>query len=97
MQHWSRYLINRPDTLFGVCEGIGQDFGFNALYLRVGLAVMMLWSPVVVFASYATLAVGVGLSRWTFPDRHHADVAKLATESILPMGHNDSEVARLAA
>jgi phage shock protein PspC (stress-responsive transcriptional regulator) len=92
---WSRYLINRPDTLFGVCEGVGQDFGFNPLYLRI--AVMMLWSPVAVFASYATLAVGVGLSRWMVPDRHRGRIGATTPGSTLLVGENDRELAQLAA
>ena len=28
-------LFTRNDTLLGICEGIGEDFGFNANYLRV--------------------------------------------------------------
>ena len=28
----------RPHTIFGVCEAIGEDFGFNPTFLRVPLA-----------------------------------------------------------
>ena len=27
----------RNDTILGVCEAIGQDFGFNPLWLRLGV------------------------------------------------------------
>lgn len=63
--YWS--LFNRPDTLFGVCEGVGRDFGFNPNYLRVALAVSMIWNPVAVLAAYALLGVAVAVSRWVAP------------------------------
>ena len=63
--YWS--LFNRPDTLFGVCEGVGQDLGINPNLLRVTLAVAMIWNPIAVLATYALLGVGVMVSRWIAP------------------------------
>lgn len=57
----------RNDTFLGVCEAIGQDLGFNANFLRVPLAVLILWNPLVVIASYLVLGCAVALSRWLFP------------------------------
>src|SRR3546814_1112596 len=28
-------LFRRRDTFFGICEAVGQDFGFNPLWLRL--------------------------------------------------------------
>src|SRR3546814_10275880 len=58
--YWS--LFNRPDTLFGICEGVGQDLWINPNLLRVTLAVAMLWNPVAVLATYALHGVGVMVS-----------------------------------
>ncbi|HVI97916.1 MAG TPA: PspC domain-containing protein [Sphingomonas sp.] len=63
--YWS--LFNRPDTLFGICEGVGQDLGVSPNLLRVTLAVAMIWNPVAVLATYALLGVGVVVSRWIAP------------------------------
>ena len=30
-------IIARDDTLLGVCFALGEDFGFNPVYLRVPL------------------------------------------------------------
>lgn len=60
-------LFDRPDTFFGVCEGLGQDLGFNANYLRVLLGAAVLWNPVVVIATYLVLGLAVALSRWIYP------------------------------
>jgi phage shock protein C len=60
-------LFDRPDTFFGVCEGLGQDLGFNANYLRVLLGAALLWNPMVVIATYLVLGLAVALSRWIYP------------------------------
>ncbi len=52
-------LFTREDTIFGVCEGIGQDFGFNAQYLRIALAGLIFWNPLAAIGSYAALGVAV--------------------------------------
>jgi phage shock protein PspC (stress-responsive transcriptional regulator) len=57
----------RDDTFFGVCEGLGEDFGFNPLYLRVTLAFLLLWYPVATLAAYALGGVIVVIARFFFP------------------------------
>ena len=57
------------NTLLGVCEGIGQDFGFNPLFLRVALAATILWDPKVAFGAYFLLGLLVAASRLLFPDK----------------------------
>ena len=59
----------REDTLLGVCEALGQDFGFNAQYLRIALAVALFWHPVGVVAAYAGAAVLVLFSRIAVPNK----------------------------
>ena len=60
--------IARDDTLLGVCHAIGEDFGFNPTYLRVVLAVLLLWNPVVVLGFYVAAGVLVLISRWLSPN-----------------------------
>ena len=57
----------RQHTIFGVCEGIGEDFGFNPIYLRVPLAAMVLWSPTIAIGTYFLLGALVLASRMLFP------------------------------
>lgn len=59
----------RNDTLLGVCEAIGQDFGFNANWLRIALAIGLFWSPAGMIALYFGLGAAVAASRWFFPAR----------------------------
>lgn len=64
----ARSIVARDDTLLGVCFALGQDLGFNPLYLRIGFAAVLFWSPTAAFVGYAALGALVALSRWLYPD-----------------------------
>jgi hypothetical protein len=83
----------RNDTIFGICEAIGQDFGFSANWIRVPLCALVIWSPIASVAIYAGLGVAVLASRLLFPDRRSATPA--ANISSQP-ANSDAEV-RIAA
>ena len=57
----------RQHTIFGVCEAIGEDFGFNPIFLRVPLAAAVLWSPLMAIGTYFALGALVLASRLLFP------------------------------
>ena len=66
----------RSYTVLGVCEAIGEDFGFNANYLRVPLGaivVLNIWAAV---GAYAVLGLIVLASRLLFPTRKASQGAK---------------------
>ena len=84
MQTLPGNLFTRPDTLFGVCEGLGQDFGFNPIFLRLGLAASILWNPLFAFGSYFALGLLVLLSRLICPDVRLTQV-KEAIEDAAPV------------
>ena len=58
----------RSHTILGVCEAIGEDFHFNPTFLRVILAAMVLYSPMIAFGSYFALGAVVLVSRLVFPN-----------------------------
>lgn len=89
-------LFSREDTIFGVCEGIGQDFGFNAQYLRVALAGLVFWNPPAAVGIYATLGVAVLLSRKLFPTPAAAAAAGAAQVQETLKGENDAQPAEVA-
>lgn len=62
-------LLTRDDTLLGVCQALGDDFGFNPVYIRVALAASLLWNPVAIVGGYLAAGLLVALSRFAFPDR----------------------------
>ena len=61
------YVTPEPDMLFGVCQTIGNELGFNPFYLRIALLGLLFFSPVAVIASYVALGGAVALSAWLFP------------------------------
>jgi phage shock protein C len=73
----------RDDTIFGVCQAIGDDFGFNPMWLRIPLAVPVVFAPWYSLIAYAALGVAVLASRVLFPDRKRAS-AKVVTLTAAP-------------
>jgi phage shock protein PspC (stress-responsive transcriptional regulator) len=60
-------LPMRSHTILGVCEAIGEDFGFNPTFLRVPFAAIVLYSPMLAIGAYLALGVVVLASRLLFP------------------------------
>lgn len=61
-------LLLRNDTVLGVCEAIGQDFGFHPNWLRLTLASLFYFFPAGVVGTYLALGVAVAFTRWIAPD-----------------------------
>jgi phage shock protein PspC (stress-responsive transcriptional regulator) len=57
----------RSHTILGVCEAIGEDFGFNPTFLRIPFAASVLYSPVWAIGTYLALGLVVLASRLIFP------------------------------
>ena len=64
----------RSHTILGICEALGEDFGFNPVFLRIPLATMVIWNPLVAFGAYFGLGAVVLASRLLYP-RPKADHA----------------------
>ena len=77
----STKLLNRPDTLLGVCEGIGREFGFHPNILRIALAVPIIFNPVAVLGTYFGLGVALWVSHKIAPNRRTAAVEPIAEPS----------------
>ncbi|MEO6581798.1 MAG: PspC domain-containing protein [Sphingomicrobium sp.] len=82
-------LVLRHDTLLGVCEGIGQEFGFNPNFLRVPFAAGILWNPVVMVGIYLGLGVALAVARWFYPKAQPTTVSQaFAGHSAHPAADN---------
>lgn len=68
MQSYQPGTFWREDTLFGVCEALGEDFRFNPLFLRAALAIGLLWAPLTMIYAYLGLAAIVLVSRLIAPN-----------------------------
>lgn len=62
-------LFFRQDTLFGACQGLADDLGINALWLRVPLAASILYDPKIAVGIYAVLCVVVFATRMIWPTK----------------------------
>lgn len=79
----------RSSTFFGVCEAIGEDFGFNANYLRVPLGAIVVFNIWAAFAAYVALGLLVLASRLLFPPRKAGQA--IPTASPAPANRNFEE------
>jgi phage shock protein C len=72
-------LPMRSHTILGVCEAIGEDFGFNPTFLRIPFAASMLLSPTWGIGTYLVLGLVVFGSRLLFPRSKAATAATVGT------------------
>ena len=77
--------IRRPHTILGVCEALGDDFGFNPLYLRVVLAAGLFFNATWVIAAYLGLGIAVAVSRWISPVPSSTPAAAANIEDAEPL------------
>jgi phage shock protein C len=92
MQNDKQSLFSREDTLLGVCQGLADDFGFNPLFLRLTLAVLLLWNPPVVLGIYFGLGAIVVVARLLFPDKRQAESAPaVEAKSAEPRSSNEND------
>jgi phage shock protein PspC (stress-responsive transcriptional regulator) len=53
----------RKDNLLGICHAIGEDFGFNPIFLRIPLAVGIIFSAKWTLIAYGAMGLAVLASR----------------------------------
>ena len=90
----SANLFTRDDTLLGVCEGLGEEFGFHPNYLRVALASLLLWNPLAVIGGYLAVGAVLAVSRWLVPVRR---APAPAAETPAPADNDEAAPLPLAA
>lgn len=71
----------RSHTILGVCEAIGEDFGFNPTFLRVPFAASVLYSPMWAIIAYFAVGALVLTSRLLFPKAKVAAVEAVPVEA----------------
>jgi phage shock protein PspC (stress-responsive transcriptional regulator) len=85
MQAYQPNLFTRDDTFFGVCEALGEDFGFHPNLLRLPLGVLVLWNPVVILSGYFAAGILVMLTRRLYPNaRRTAALQPAAVAAAAP-------------
>lgn len=98
MENETTNLFHRRDTFFGICEAVGQDFGFNPLWLRLAFVAPLFFFPVQTFIGYFALGLVVLASRLIFPAKAAAaaEPAPSAVEIAASKAENTEELALAA-
>lgn len=86
-------LLHRPHTVLGVCEGLGEDLGFNPVILRVLFAGGVYFAPLLVIGTYFFLGATLAIARWAYP----VPTATAALPSAKTDSGNDAEEMKIAA
>ena len=73
-------LFTRPDTFFGVCQGISEDVGIHANLLRVAFGMAFFFAPLATLAIYFALGLIVFATRTLFPVPTFAEPVAAAAE-----------------
>lgn len=92
----SSNLFARPDTFLGVCQAVGDDLGFNPDWLRVVIALPLLWMPLWSAGAYVALTIVVVASRLLFPARRSPAPETIASPEIANDEAAPPELARAA-
>ena len=58
----------RHDTILGVCEAIGQDFGFNPIWLRLAFIAPIFVAPMAAIGAYLALGAVVATVHYFAPN-----------------------------
>jgi phage shock protein C len=85
----------RSHTILGVCEAIGEDFGFNPVLLRIPFAASVIYSPMLSIGAYLALGLVVFASRWFFPKAKAASEQPANEQQTVP-ANEQRELAKAA-
>ena len=85
----------RHDTIFGTCQTIGAEFGFNPNWLRVPLAASLLASPTGAIGFYLGLSLVVLVAQFAF--RSKAVPAAVVAVETRAIEANDDQREQIAA
>ena len=80
----------RHDTILGVCEALGQDFGINPTWLRLAFIAPIFFAPAATVVAYVGLGVIVAATRLFAPNKPASQQlveakATVVEEQPLPM------------
>jgi phage shock protein PspC (stress-responsive transcriptional regulator) len=90
-------LATPKDNLLGICNAVGEDFGFNPLWLRLALGAAFVIQPIGVVIAYLALGLVVLVSRLAFPNaRKSAEAPTVIVPSIVEAQNDAQRFAKAA-
>jgi hypothetical protein len=87
----------RHDTIFGTCQTIGDEFGFNPNWLRAPLAAAILASPTGAIGFYLGLSIVVLVASFLFRSKATPALANAAPVEQHEIEANDDQRELIAA
>lgn len=96
MQTRQPNLFTRHDTIFGVCEGLGEDLGIHPNILRLAFPLLLFVNPVATIAGYAAAGTVVFATRKLIPNPRPA-VSAQATAPLAAANEGQAESLPMAA
>ncbi|MCY7398772.1 MAG: PspC domain-containing protein [Sphingomonas bacterium] len=82
-------LFARPDTFFGVCQGMGEDLRIHPNLFRVAFGMAFFFVPLATLAIYFLLGLVVAATRYAFPVPSFADPAAAAVKPATALDDHD--------
>ena len=89
-------IFDRPETILGVCEALGDDFGISGNWFRAALFPLLLWQPLATVVGYLVLALAVLAARLLFPNVRANDTVQAPPQPVIATDPVDDDL-RLAA
>lgn len=96
MQDAKPNLFTRDDTFFGVCAGLGEDFGISPTILRVAFAALLFFNPPVALGAYALAGLAVLASRLIAPAPRSAQASAGAPAAETALTSDNDADAQMA-
>jgi hypothetical protein len=87
----------RHDTIFGTCQTIGDEFGFNPNWLRAPLAAAILASPTGAIGFYLGLSIVVLVASFVFRSKATPALANVSPAQQHEIEANDDQRELIAA
>ena len=87
----------RNDTILGVCEALGQEFGVNANWFRFAFIAPLFFQPMLTIAVYFAVGAIIATTRWFLPrvTAQPAPVAAPATNVPVEQEEEAAEASEL--
>jgi phage shock protein PspC (stress-responsive transcriptional regulator) len=87
----------RNDTILGVCQGLGEEFGFSANWLRVPIAALVMFNWVAALGIYFALGLALLVARLVYPHRLAATSSAVPQSTAARSADNSDEELSAAA
>lgn len=96
MQFIRNSLFARSDTIFGVCQALGQDFGVSPTWFRVAFAAAVIFNLEYAVIAYFSLGALVLVSHLAFRSPAAAEPAAVETAPVAVKADEPVAVAPVA-